>query len=200
MATLIVEDGTGKPDANTTVTDVEFTTWMKARGVADMKMSGDRSVALIKAADYLRNERRLIYSGTKNTSAQTMPYPRTGVTERRGQAVPSNIVPYRFKEAQMELGRLALGGLDLQPRQPRGGQVQTKTIGPLSTTWFQGAPADDLYPFVLGILAPLLVLTGPDGALDAVPFQTGPEAVVGYNNEYHPFGPGEDIMISDVGP
>ena len=184
---LIIEDGTAKNNANSFVADADFAAWAALRYPdTTLPAAAAREPHLILAADYLRSERRYRWRGLRKTTTQTMPWPRTGAVERDGLAIASNVIPFRLKEAQYRLALLSLAGGNLDPTQPRGGQVLSKTVGPLSTTFAPEATPETIYSFVDGLLAPLL-RSRVDDATMAAPTLTALADVRGFMpGEYDP--------------
>jgi hypothetical protein len=168
---ITVEDGTGLPDANA-YCDLAFADAYHAdRGNA--AWTGDdaaKSAALIKATDYLRrySERWL---GYKTKPDQALDWPRVGVMlpidprfvgaveTDRGVIIASpfvgiataelanDFVPDEVKMATAELALRAMAA-PLAPDQARGGKVKQKTIGPITTIYFDSAPAGTTYPAI----------------------------------------------------
>jgi hypothetical protein len=188
---LIVEDGTGVVGANSFVTDVEFQTWAKARGRYDtlpatIDSGTARAPYLVQGADYLCNEQRFWWRGTRTSAEQSLVWPRTGVVDRDGKVWPDNVVPWRIKTAQCVLGWLAMTGVDLQPALTRGGRVQSKSVGPISTTYFADAPPETIFAEAEGFLDPLLLTSGKNRALRSMPYFSPVIAVDGFEGEYLP--------------
>lgn len=96
MATIVVEDGTGKTDANSYVTEAELTTYATDRGVT---LTGSTNVLLIKSMDYFES---LNFQGKKTNETQALQWPRTGVVID-GYSVESSTVPQEVKNAQMAI-------------------------------------------------------------------------------------------------
>lgn len=155
---LRIEDGSGVARANSAVATTDADDWAAERGHAawDALTAAQKELALIKAADYLRNEQRFCYRGTRKTLDQGLPFPRSGCTLHRGPAVPDDTVPQMFKDAQMALAMIASGGTELQPDLARGGRVKSETVSVISTTYMDDAPAETLYAEAMGYLTPLL--------------------------------------------
>ncbi len=193
MAGVVVETGAGVANANSYVDRTYVRAFATARGLGEITGLDDddtADAAIINAGDYLRNEQRYPFRGNRVAYDQTMPYPRSGASERGGPAIPSTVVPWRCKEAQALLAVKVLQGTSLQPSLANGGlAVQTKTIGPLTTTYMQpkdGMPqAEAKFPDVDGLLFPLLKDTGVPDADPSI-FQTEwtdtPYSDTGYDN------------------
>lgn len=118
-------------------------------------------VALRRGAQYLTRAYRGRWKGYRFTSAQALPWPRAagggGIIDEDGYEIPVDAIPRQVKEAQFEATILVLQGIDLLPRQERGGAVQSKAVkaGPVSTeTVFRSdAPTRDRILSIDGLLA-----------------------------------------------
>lgn len=178
------ETGTGLANANTFALVADADTYHTARGNTDWVNEASatkKEVCLVLAGDYLRNERRFLYKGSKGTVNQRMPYPRTGATYRRGQPIPANAIPNELPDAQCELALRVYRGTDVQPDLSRGGLVESRSVMGITTRWAANAPKETEIQAVMGILEPLLIVLAPDNAL--------PIFTVPINND--PFTPGE---------
>jgi hypothetical protein len=137
---FVVEDGTGRADATSLVSLEKANTYWTDRplttgGVAWNAIStAERQERLIVASDYIRNQKRYRWRGTKKTYAQRMPFPRTGLMERDGQEVPDNVVPHQVEEAVMFLAARAVAE-DLQPDLERGGRVASVGVAGITQSF-----------------------------------------------------------------
>lgn len=170
------EDGTGLPDSNSFASLPEAETYVVDRGLPDASwVDLDDEVkqgALVKATDFLVQKYRLRWKGIRVKFEQALDWPRAGVQTEdyfepdtgareslifNGLAfmVPDNIVPPDIKKATIELAiRAAVG--DLAPDLARGGQVVSETVGEISVTYSESAPANTTYQTVNGWLRPYL--------------------------------------------
>lgn len=169
---FVVEDGTGKPNATSFVTVAAADAyWADRAGSAWAGYSTPaKEAALIAASDYLRNEQRYRWVGTKKTATQSMPWPRVDAVERNGPAIPDTVVPWQVQEAAAILGDRTATGEDLQP-DLAAQAVTSETVGPISVTYAtpQGVGGvgaqDPTISAVDGLLAPLLRDWGVSGGL-----------------------------------
>jgi hypothetical protein len=170
---FVVEDGTGLSSATSLVSLAAAKAyWTDRGGQVDWDAENDivKQTGLIRASDYVRNQHRYRWIGAKKTYAQTMPWPRTGVVERDGTAVPDNVVPWRVAEAVSYLAARALTE-DLSPDLSHGGGVQSESVDALSVSYFPGFSVYAIIQAVDGMIAPLLRLpTDP-----ILPFSSSPE-------------------------
>lgn len=128
--TLIVEDGSIVPNANSYITVVEYSSWANSRyGSARNTLPADElsyESIILRATDYFEAQPLI---GSKETYAQNMQFPRTGVTVD-GFSIPSNVIPREVKLAIFELTYAEEQGVE------QGGtteaQVIEKTVGPIT--------------------------------------------------------------------
>lgn len=101
--TLIVEDGTGRSDANAIVSLAEFKAYFDGRGTSYSTYADDLlNAAIVRASSFLVNA--YVWQGQKiNMRAQTMPFPRFGVTDREGWSIATNEIPHEVKAACCEI-------------------------------------------------------------------------------------------------
>jgi len=97
MATLIVEDGSGKTNSNTYVSGEDFDTFLSNRGIALTGNNGDDTEVLIKAKDYLET---LCFIGDKWTKDQALQWPRSGVVID-GFGYDTDEIPQQLIDGQM---------------------------------------------------------------------------------------------------
>ena len=104
MAVFLVEDGTGLPDS-TSYSEVieadeylelrpEYTEWSALTIV-------QRENLLMRATSLI--DRFFCWYGQRVVETQALAWPQTGVCDRHGFTVPSNIVPQPIKDAAAEL-------------------------------------------------------------------------------------------------
>lgn len=108
MATIIVEDGTGKSTANSYITTAELDTFCADRNITLTATYGDQSEVLIKAKDYMET---LCYIGDKYTKDQALEWPRSGV-EIDGFGYLVSEIPQRLKDGQAWLAVSIDAGVD----------------------------------------------------------------------------------------
>ena len=87
MATIIIEDGTVVPGANSYVTEAELTTYAADRGIT---LTAATDVLLIKAMDYIES---LSFIGSKGSEGQPLQWPRSNVYIDGFYFVPTTIPP-----------------------------------------------------------------------------------------------------------
>lgn len=133
---IVVEDGTGKADAEAYCTVDFATTYHAAMGnAAWTALSNDaKEQALRKATRYM--DARYRFSGSKQTAEQALAWPRIGAMNQ-GWLVDEGIVPLPVQRACAELA-LQSTTTDLAPTGAPDGAVVSETVDVLSVTYATG--------------------------------------------------------------
>ncbi|AMG36252.1 DnaT-like ssDNA-binding protein [Achromobacter xylosoxidans] len=127
---LIVEDGTGLPNADSYVSVADCQTYAAAHGLAFAGEQAALEAALRNATLYLDGE--YTYRGERATDTQALEWPRTVVT-----GVPREVV-----SACCELAARALKGpLWQDVSSTTAGAAIEKTVGPITTKYASAAGA-----------------------------------------------------------
>jgi len=138
---LVVEDGTGKPDAESYVSVTDADAYLAKRGIAGTwaATSGAKEIALIQATDYMEQMYRSAWSGSRVRSTQTLSWPRTGVYVD-GFSVPATLVPTEVKVACVQLAQRAVTETLLPDiaNSSAGGDIVEQSIGELSVRYSEG--------------------------------------------------------------
>ena len=107
-------------------TEAELLAYATARGIT---ISGDQTQLLIRAMDYLENQR---FIGYKAASDQALQWPRTGVVID-GWDIASTVTPNKVKVAQMEVA-LSMDA-DSDPMAVTDPDIKTQSVGTISITY-----------------------------------------------------------------
>lgn len=152
---IIVEDGTGKPDANSYVSVADARTYATNRGVELPTDDDDVAAMLIQATDYLEAQ-ACRYQGKRASSSQALEWPRTGVV-LNCDAVPPNVIPKSLVAAQVQLAMAINAGFDLQPNVSPQDYVTEETVGPITTKYADPTKVGIMPTFgaAAALLAPL---------------------------------------------
>lgn len=154
---LIVEDGTGKADAESYISVADADTYHTARGnTAWTGATAVKEAALRRATDYLEDVYAARWKGERGDAAQALSWPRGGVTVH-GFAVDEDEVPDVVSRACAEL---ALRALSADLLADAGAQVKSETVGPISVTYADGARQSTAYKAVDASLSPYLLAGG----------------------------------------
>lgn len=133
---LIVEDGSGLPDAESFGSVAEADAYHLAMGNAAWapKTQEEKEVQLRRGTQYIIVKYGQRWKGCKLLSTQALDFPRYGVTDNDGFVLPSSPLPTALKRALFEL---ALKGFteELLPDVASPGMIKEKErqLGPLRT-------------------------------------------------------------------
>lgn len=152
---LIVEDGTGKADAESYISVEDATAYHADRGnAAWASLASDtvREQLLRRATEYMLQVYRSAWQGYRMTSAQALDWPRADVCVD-GYPLAIDIVPAEVKRACAELALKANSG----PLAPDLGQaIKRQKIGPIDTEYADYSPQSKRYVAIDRLLQPLL--------------------------------------------
>lgn len=161
---LIVEDGSGKTDANSYADLTELSAYLTARGMASftgLASDSAREAATLRAMRWLENHYRQRWQGRRSNQRQALAWPRYNVQDQDGFVIESDEIPQVLKDALAEAAeREAQSAGSLAPDLARGGAVQqeVKKVGPIetSTTYFAHASSTKKFPIIDEMLGTLL--------------------------------------------
>lgn len=155
---LIVEDGTGKTDAESYASVAAADLFHSARGNAAWAAlnTADKEINLRKATDWLGERFSTQWAGVRSTITQALDWPRSGVCVDR-VTIAANALPVPLVRATMELALKASKG---ELTKDETAQVKSKTVGPLSITYADGARQQTRFAAIENTLGPLLELSG----------------------------------------
>lgn len=176
--TLTVEDGTGVAGADTYVDVAYVSAFATARNLTFTGTTAAQEAAIRAGLSYVDHQGRFPFRGSKTSATARTEWPRTGASEFYGPAIPETYVPWRVQDAQALAAILVLGGTVLQAKLDRGGKIASKKMDVLSVTYAADAPAEAVYPEIVGLLSPLLRTTGIEPmpylaqTEDTYPYQT----------------------------
>lgn len=155
---LIVEDGTGKADAESYISVTDADTYFTARGNTTWAAltTAAKEQALRAATDHMVATFAGRWSGYRIGTTQALDWPREYVPVRDAPTLSyydNNVVPTAVARACAEYAvRASAGALVADV----GAQVTQETVGPLSVTYAPGARQQTTYPAVDAMLAPFL--------------------------------------------
>lgn len=156
---LIVEDGTGKTDANAYVALADCVAYAAARGLTfPASPAGPAEAAIIRATTAIDATYRSRFSGEKlNGRAQALEWPRKYATDATGSSIDSDEVPFEIVEATCEAAvrELATPG-GMMPDLERGGQIKALSAGSVSIEYGSNASAQTTFSLIDGILSGLI--------------------------------------------
>lgn len=150
---LIVEDGSGKPDAESYASVEMADLFHSARGAAAWASlsTGDKEVNLRKATDWIGERFGSVWLGRRATAGQALHWPRAGVCVD-GVLIAANALPVALIRATCEM---ALKAATTPLTKDETAQVKSKTVGPLSVTYADGARQQVRFTAVENMVSPL---------------------------------------------
>lgn len=129
---LIIEDGTGKSDAQSYAAAADLTAFAAARGITlTAATDAAKEILLIRAMDYLEAQEPQ-FQGTRFSETQALAFPREDIV-LHGQEVAETPLPALLIKALCQLAVYADSG-DLVASGD-GREVIKKKVGPLETTY-----------------------------------------------------------------
>jgi hypothetical protein len=147
---LTVETGAGLANADAYVSQEDFKTYCAARQYDLIgRLPAELDAKLRLAAQYIDTQWR--FKGTRLSGAQALEFPRSGLVDWSGFTVVG--VPKRLKDAACELAFSALS-TDLYEVADRGGRIKSESVGPISVTYSDDAPAGKTFVFATRLLQP----------------------------------------------
>lgn len=159
---IIVEDGTGANPAANSYGDVEgFEAYAEARGVTLPATDAAKEQLLTKAMDWL-NAQESRFKGRRVSATQPLSFPRNYLYIY-DYPFANDTVPPMVITALYQLACEVSRGVDLMPTQRRDElRLASKTVGPLSRSWFPPGAGDGILPTlsaVESILDPVIDLS-----------------------------------------
>lgn len=148
---LIVEDGTGKTDADSYVSVADCTTYAAARGIA---LTGDTAaieVNIIKAMDYIESQN---FKGYKYTDEQALQWPR-GSVSIDGYSVDVDEIPTALINALNEAAIVENQGSEILPTNER--ETKREKVDVIEVEYVDGARNNPSYPKVNVYLGKVVV-------------------------------------------
>ncbi len=157
--TLIVEDGTGKVDANAYISMADTDLYHDDRFSSGWKGSEEaRESAILRATEFI--DREWVFQGDKAfpETPQALSWPRVGVYDEDAQLVDSDSVPLAVQHATAELALVVLCKGDLLPTSSSGAVKRIRErVGVIeSEKEFDADETASFFPRVHQILAQLV--------------------------------------------
>lgn len=154
---LVVEDGTGLPNATTWATRAELIAWAGARGIT-VPDADAADVNLVKAMDWLATQD---YVGSLLVADQGTPFPRVAYVAGSDTELqfPDDEVPAQMKRAQLMLATAVAQGFELSAPLSAGPRLKRRKTGPMEREYFDdgdNARTLAMVPGVDGLIGPFL--------------------------------------------
>lgn len=128
---FVVEDGTGKSDATSYVSVVDFQQYWENRGIDYSALTDPQVQVLLNiAAQYLDDH---MFISDIAVSGQALQFPRSSLVDRNGDTIANSEVPQAVIDAQCEYASYQKT-LQLYRNDKTTG-VSARTFGPISATY-----------------------------------------------------------------
>lgn len=154
--TIVVEDGTGKINAESYISVADATTYHAARGNAAwaaLATDAVREQSLRKATEYMGQVYRLRWKGARYTTTQALDWPRSNVYVDSATVIENDDVPVEVVRACAEYA-LKASAATLYADEDRAA-IREK-VGPIETEYSAFSSQTKRYPSIDALLAPYL--------------------------------------------
>lgn len=155
---LVVEDGSGRPDAESFASLAEADAYWLARGspAAWVGLFQDQKEAALRRATEHLQAYSGRWRGLRVNAGQALDWPRSGVVVD-GVTLAYDSLPVQLVRATCELA-IKAGSGSLMVDETAA--IKSEKVGPLEVTYADGARQQTRYAFVETLLAPLLATAG----------------------------------------
>jgi hypothetical protein len=166
---LVVEDGTGKANAESYQSVAGLRAYADARGLTIADDDQVLEQKLREATEYVDTCQR--YKAQRSSATQAREFPRTGLLD--WSSMPVEGVPKRVVDATNYLAVVAHGE-SLWTDSDRGG-VRSESVGPISTT-YDGSPVNKVFTTAMKLLEQYV--RDPSEPLPVIGFATPASGVI----------------------
>lgn len=154
MASLVVEDGTGKATANTYISQADADTYFE-KHLYGTSFSGassaNKDIALMMSTRLIDNY--FSFEGRKVGDSQALEFPRFDIEDRSGFLIDSGTIPQALKDATAELAKWLIASDRTADASGKG--FKNLQVGSLSMTPDTADKTPVLPDVVVKLLAPL---------------------------------------------
>jgi hypothetical protein len=135
---LVVEDGTGKSDAES-YASVAYADTYNTNYISSSAWSAasdtEKEVALRRATQYIDSEWGMKWGGERRLTTQALDWPRSFAYYADGRSIDSDEIPNRLQQACCQLAVDALSTPLLETSDPAAGVIKESVkLGPISET------------------------------------------------------------------
>lgn len=168
---LVVEDGTGKTDADSYCSLSDAVAYAAARGLTfPASPAGPAEAALIRATAAIDATYRARFPGQRTSGrAQSLEWPRKYAGDAAGEPIADDEIPQEIMNAVCEAAIRELAAPNsMMPDLERGGQIKSIQAGSVAIEYGGNATARTAFTLIDGILAGLLGVAQPSFVATAV--------------------------------
>lgn len=159
---IVVEDGTGKADAEAYVSVANCTAYCAARGLAFTGSTAHQEQAIVRATQWIDARYRGRWQGYRRHGRdQALDWPRLEVIDDNArEAIDGDELPVEIVDATCEAAARELAVPNsLSPDLRRGGAVKRYKAGSVEVEYSASASPETVYRKIDDILAPLMART-----------------------------------------
>ena len=159
---IVVETGTGASTSQSylSVADCDAYNLLHSNDATWIAAStASKEIALIRATQYLDSNWRNRWNGVRIIQTQALAWPRSAVIDYDGYEYASNALPQALKDATAECA-VRFATASMIPDVTNSGNMQSITVGPISTTYAGGRSVNTMYQLVEALLRDLVVAGG----------------------------------------
>ena len=152
---LVVEDGTGKSNADSYISVTDADTYFTNHGspTAWTGLSTAEKESQLRYAT-VTLDGNWEWWGSITVTTQALGWPRSGAEDGEGRSIDTDEIPARVKDAQCELALMGTSNA-LNSSYDRGNDVRREKVGPIETEYFDGASMAPQLPIIDRILGGL---------------------------------------------
>lgn len=154
--TLVVEDGTGKSDAESYIsvanTDLYHEKFDHSNWIGSTVI---KEAALRKATQYLDGKYQSVYPGNRIDTDQALGWPRVGATYLDGMEILDTVVPIEIINATAELALKSLSG-ELETDITKQDRAIKERVDIIEIVYAPGTSSSTVYKSIMTILSRLI--------------------------------------------
>lgn len=154
---IVVEDGSGKVDAEAYASVAEFKAYCDGRGLSYAGLVDARIEQLLREATDFIGGYAPAWQGSRVIATQALDWPRKNVIAHEFEVAPT-VVPRGVKEACCLLAHKAISGPLIRDLKPTKTRVK---VGPIETEIDPTSPQQTRYAAAARLLSPYLRNTNP---------------------------------------
>ena len=159
---LVIEDGSGKPNAQSYVSVADVVAYADLYGLSHSHVT---EPVVMRAMRYLEGHYFERWIGLKKTEEQALAWPRAWATRPDGYTQNESTIPIEVKNAVCALAIRATPNVDLSPDITRADSTLEEEVGPIRVRYKSSAPTVTIYRDVELMLRPVLALNGNSGKI-----------------------------------
>ena len=161
---LVVEDGTGKSDADSFISLLDARSFAEKYGINLPADDTAADVALRQGCQYVELQQKC-FSGSRLTATQALSWPRTGATNAYNFEYDDGYMPKQLGFAQVYAAAEYAAGTDVRATDDGKSIASEQVTGAVAVSYFDNGKTGSSVVITRAMdeLAPLLVVSGNNG-------------------------------------